>query len=613
MKRSIRLLGLAVVILGLGFGVTANFYQDHLETVDDERERARNALQQAGDLIAERTAEAVVTRDLAAIHRELEFLATVPIIQTVQIYDFAGNPLLEVQKTGRELSFSEASDSQLQSPQSGFHAQFPGLTHVTPIHLDRATIGWVEAAANRELTESRVSSSFWRFLLESFLVWCLLGLLVVIIFLQARFQHRLERRLRIDEVTGELSRHGFKQRCGNGQRQESGVLFLLDLKNLKSINDGHGITTGDRVLWKVAAALRAYVGPHADIARLSADDFAIVAPCSDWTSAEQLAGELIDAVRSADLSDIRDIGRIRAHAGISLIGPEDDLSQRLSEADMALCQAKQTSPSGFMRADDAFLDASRERGETVTERDIRRGLKQGEFAYFIQPLMDTYVNEIVGYEALIRWRVDGETLSPAVFLDRFKEAIKDPELYQCVVAMRRELSQRAARNGVGLLAYNIRLEDLPRLATSERFLNDFGADAGNGLQIMIEVSESGLPRSLGDDLSDLKSAWTRIHDERSVLALDDFGALESNLYRLRELDIDYVKIDKALISTVEADPKAQAIVRSIATLCRDLHIAVIAEGIEREAQARIIRTLGITLQQGFYHGRPQPADHYLNP
>ena len=614
---SLRALGrllFATLLLLIGLSVTNSFYQTHREQTEDARQHKRDTIAQTAGLIADRVAQAVALGDAAATRDDLMLISTVPELQEIEVFTFSGAGLIAAQHSADGITYREQFERPLSAVEPGFHrmAESRHLAFVQPVKLDRATVGWLRLTTDAAYANRVITQSFSRFLLETALVWVLLILVGTIAWLQTRLQSRLERRLKTDEITGELSRYGFKTDFADGRRRDHHALYLVDVQSLKAINDSHGVRAGDRVLAALTQSVRSLVPGVAAIARLGGDDFAILVPARRWPQVQEVGKQLMAAIGAIKLDEFADIGEVRASVGATLLAPDDNLSQRLSEADMALGHAKDPGVTDLVVADTAFLNESRQRGAFVTDREIRDGLRKGEFRYHIQPLVETTQGKTIGYEALIRWQKGDALRSPAFFLDKFKEVIRDPEMYRLVVAMRQQLSARAARNGVSLLAYNIRLEDLAKLPSAERFRVDFGANMGNHLRIMVEVSESGIPRTLRGDLSAFRDSWERIRGEDSVLALDDFGALESNLSRLRKLDIDYVKIDKALTNAVDVDPKSQAILRAIVQLADELGIIVIAEGIERRTQAEIISDLGITLQQGFYHGHPQPAEHYLD-
>lgn len=603
---------LVLLIVVLGFGVTGKFFLNYQAAIDNEAQAVRATLERNAKLLGERTGESVMSGDLPTVRRELRLLETMPRIGRVTVHDRAGDILLVARNTGYELEFIDTDQARPEALATGLHGQFPGLGYTSRIMFNERTVGTLTLFASQSRIHDTITSRFWQFMRESFLLWCALAVFAIYLIVQTRFETRLRQQSWTDPVTGELSRFGLNELYGDHYRFRHYALVLVDLYNMKAINAGHGIATGDRVLQIVARTMRATLGPRAAVARLDGDDFAILVPATQWSSVKQLGQSLKSAVHALRFDEIDDLDKVNLCGGAVILAPTDSLSQRLFEADLALRHAKHRDWKSVVCADAAFIANSQSAGAFVTDLQIRQGLRNHEFGYYIQPLVNVETGETLGYESLIRWTHEGEIRSPAIFLDRFREVIKDDALYPYVVAMRRALTERAMRNGVGVLSYNIGLEDLQRLEHPEQLSHDFGADIQHAPQVIIEVTERGLPQHLGDDLTGLKAAWDGLRGERTVLALDDFGALESNLYRLRELDIDYVKIDKMLISAVTDDFKSRAIVESIASLCGALNIQVVAEGIESETLCQTVQSLGIVIQQGFYLGRPQAPDYYLN-
>lgn len=604
-------LALLALIIALGFGVTGAFYANYRQAIDSETGALRATLERTAQLLGERIGESVLFENIPQIQRQLQLIETLPAVERVFVQDRNGERMLEARNRDYALEYGRLSRPAVDLTQPGFHGEFPNLGYTAPITLNARTVGTVSLFNNEKRLEQATSERFWQFMLESFLLWCVLGVFGSYLVIQTRFENRLRRQVQTDPVTGELSRYGLNDLYGDDERFRHHALLLIDLYDMKAINAGHGVPTGDRILQLIARTLRATLGPRAGIARLDGDDFAILVPATQWASVRQIGQSVATAVHSLRFDEIEDLDKVSICGGAVILEPSGCLSQRLSEADLAMRHAKTRAWKSIVCADEAFIAESQSAGAFVTDLEIRQGLRNGEFGYYLQPLINVTTGETIGFESLIRWTRGDQVRSPAVFLDRFREIIKDDDYYAYVTRMRRALTQRVAQSSAKVLSFNIGLEDLQNLEHPEQLAYDFGADCPGAPQIIIEVTERGLPQHLGDDLTGLRVAWEGLRSEQTVLALDDFGALESNLYRLRELDINYVKIDKALIMTVPEDAKSRAIVQSIAGLCKALDIEVVAEGIESEAQCRMVADLGIVIQQGFYLGRPQQPAYYL--
>ena len=604
------ILGLLLVI---GLGVTALLYRGHLEAAEAIRTDTRAAVAETAELIADRIPSAVLLGNHRSLREDLDLAQSTPAIQRLEVFRLDGAGLLAGTRTEDSFEYSEAFQGVIQQDAQGFEdtANKQRFSYVKSLEMGGRTIGWLRLVADANRPRPVIRESFQRFVVESAALWLLIGLIVSAGSSNLRMQNRLERRLRTDELTGELSRYGFKADYADGRREQAYGLFLLDIHNFKAINESHGSDFGDQILAAIPTAIRRRVTNVTDIARLDGDDFAVVAPASNWDEARATGGALLQAIGTLHKEQPSVMAPVRSAIGGVLLGRPDGLSQRLSEADRALEHAKASSSSEVVLADANFLSESQQQGDFITEKEIRKGLEKGQFRYYIQPIVDVQRNLTVGYEALIRWQTADELRSPAVFLDKFKEVVQDPDMYKHVVSLRQQLSARAAKNGVPMLCYNIRLEDIGRLPSAERLKVDFGGNVSDGPHVVIEISESGIPRHLGSDISWLGEAWKRISSPETMLALDDFGALESNLFRLLELDIDYLKVDKAMITAIDHDLRSRAILRGVASLCEELDIKVIAEGVEQQAQAEALSELGVSLQQGFYHGYPQPAEKYL--
>jgi diguanylate cyclase (GGDEF)-like protein/PAS domain S-box-containing protein len=378
---------------------------------------------------------------------------------------------------------------------------------------------------------------------------------------------------------------------------ESMAVMCLDLDNFKAVNDSLGHPIGDKLLQKVARRLCGHLGDGDTISRLGGDEFAILHPMSTLRDVESLARRLVGAG-----SEPVDVEGHEITTGISIgiaIAPQNGKTsdQLMKCADVALYQAKSQGRNTF-RFFEPSMDL-RLQARRALEIDLRRALSAGEFHLAYQPLINLSSNELVGFEALLRWNhPERGPVSPAEFIPVAEEIGLIIPLGQWVL---RQACTEAARWPGGLkVAVNlspVQFRGRGLLTTVTQTLAAAGLPPD---RLELEITEAVLleqnEANIGT-LHQLRALGTRI-------AMDDFGTGYSSLSYLRRFPFDKIKIDRSFVFDSIAGQQGEAIIRTIAELGSTLGIQTTAEGIETAEQLQIVRRAGCTEGQGYLIGRP---------
>jgi diguanylate cyclase (GGDEF)-like protein len=377
-----------------------------------------------------------------------------------------------------------------------------------------------------------------------------------------------------------------------------GVLFL-DLDRFKLVNDSLGHLMGDRLLVTFSRRLESCVRPGDMVARFGGDEFAIlidgiVGPHDTVTVADRIQRSLAEPI---------DRGGHEIYTSVSIgialstndVREGDDL---LRDADTAMYRAKSAGRARF-----EVFDAAMREQVTVfirTQNDLRRALEREELRVHYQPIVDLKTGVIVAMEALLRWEhPERGLLRPVDFLDVAEETGLIVPIGQWV--LRRACQNAAtwrAHSGQDRPAVCVNIA-APQLASADLPAIVRDALAGAALaanRLIVEVTESSLLDTASDAVArmeELKALGVRVH-------LDDFGTGYSSLSYLYRLPIDALKIDRSFVATMGVSEDAYAIVRAIVSLASNLHLGVIAEGIETEVQLARLRELGCEHGQGYY-------------
>lgn len=409
---------------------------------------------------------------------------------------------------------------------------------------------------------------------------------------------------RIDGLTGLSDRQWFRERLTAELRapeQENDVaVLMIDLDRFKAVNDSHGHPIGDALLQMVAERLRSVVRDGDLVCRLGGDEFAVIMPGAG--APEAMGLRLVDLLSRPYLVEGH-VAVIGASIGIA-VGPRDgaDTASLVRAADLALYQAKEDGRQ-TVRLFKQEMD-TRARARHALLDDLRRALALQQFEVHYQPQTNLGSRQLVGFEALVRWRHPELGLIPP---DRFIPLAEEMGLIVGIGewVLRKACLDAMSWPGQLSVAVNVsakQLEDpkrLPRVVEA--------ALAASGLpaqRLEVEITESALVRYEQQALQvlhTLRAAGVRV-------SMDDFGTGYSSLSQLRSFPFDKLKIDRSFVRDLSNSDEAVAVIRAIAALGASLGMTTTAEGVETHAQETTVRNDGCTDMQGYLVSRPVPAE-----
>ncbi|MFA9380065.1 MAG: putative bifunctional diguanylate cyclase/phosphodiesterase [Acetanaerobacterium sp.] len=412
-----------------------------------------------------------------------------------------------------------------------------------------------------------------------------------------------------DELTGMATKHMLSRRLREDIRAgriNSAAVIVLDLDNLKAINDTLDHYIGDKVITQIADVLLQRTGKNGLAVRLSNDEFAIYLPGSGTDEAVEFSHRLQDAIKAP-----MQIGKltlcVTASLGISMYPDHAQTDKALLRyADVAMQHAKTKGKDTVTVFHHSMFERIL-RHETVG-RAIRYGLEKGEFQVYYQPQYDPQTGTIVGFEALLRLNSSlVGNVSPSEFIPAAEESGHIHELGRWVFgeACKTAAEFRARGYVFGKMAINLSLVQLQR--------QSFADDINRVLRklelspdcIELEVTETQLVDYMGGGSMDVVKNMEALGLD---LALDDFGSGYSSLNQLRQLWISTLKIDKKFIDHITTDPKDYEIVKLVVNLAHCLQLCVVAEGVETASQLELVRQMGCDKVQGFYYSRAVPKE-----
>ena len=382
------------------------------------------------------------------------------------------------------------------------------------------------------------------------------------------------------------------------------ALLVLGLDGFQEINDMLGHASGDLVLRAVSERLTTTMAGTGTLARLSGDEFAIALSIDDLGESVSRFAERLSAAFDAPLLAGARQHRVKVTIGAAVFPAGGRTADELlSNSHLALSRAKATKRGGYM----LFEDSIRRELETrlTLETELALAAKRNEFELFYQPQLQLADNRLIGAEALIRWRHPVRGLvSPAEFMpvvntspisDRIAEWVLETA---CAQAAAWERSGQKLRIGVNLSPSQFQSGDLASSVAQ--------ALARTGLSptsLELEVTEDIL---LHDQQGALNT-FLKIQALGVRIVFDDFGTGFASLSYLKKFPLDGLKIDRSFVFGLLANPDDAAIVNSTIGLSKQLGLSVIAEGIENQATADFLVTMGCEEGQGYWFGRPMPA------
>lgn len=411
-----------------------------------------------------------------------------------------------------------------------------------------------------------------------------------------------------DALTGLANRHSFDEKLEEhiayaNRYEHVAALFHIDLVQFKYVNDAFGHEEGDQVIAEISQIIQSLLEETDVLGRLGGDEFGIILPIASHESAEVMANKLISAIDNHQFM----IDETSIHIGVAIgitMFPFEGLHSGglLAQADAALNHAKEGGGHQYR-----FFGEKEDHIESMQEKinmesQIRSALKEERFVLHMQPIVDMSTDEVSHYEALIRMVMDDELIAPDAFISTAERygLITQIDYWVTKRAIAIILEQRALGNDISI-AVNLSGYDVGELDFLHWIMDQLESAGDVANQLIFEITETAAVKHMaqaGYFISTLKSMGCRF-------ALDDFGVGFSSYRHLKQLDVDWVKIDGSFIRNIERSHSDQIFVRSTVDIAASFNIKTVAEYIETDATNEHLKMLGVGYGQGYYLGRPE--------
>lgn len=392
-----------------------------------------------------------------------------------------------------------------------------------------------------------------------------------------------------------------------------GALILLNVDRFKTLNEARGHAVGDMLLCSIADRLRTLVEADGMLARMSADEFAVLVKkeVGHPSDIDALVARLLDRIRvqlklPIQLGDDELIASGSIGIATFPVNVEDNAGDVFRRADTAMHRAKQNGGNQSILFEPSMASVAEQRFKI--ERELRMAIPNGELMLYLQSQVNA-AGVVVGAESLVRWQHPERGLvPPALFIPMAEETdlIVDVDVW-----VLRETCRLLARQDIYSLPIRVSVNISPRhfrqrsfVSSIKAILADTGADPTH---LTLEVTE-GL---VIDNIGEVITKMTELNLLGIHFSLDDFGTGYSSLSHLKRLPIQELKIDKTFVQDAPHDPDDAALVESVLAVAKHMQLNVVAEGVETQEQADFLNARAVVVHQGYLYSKPVPASQWI--
>ncbi|MCY1421920.1 putative signaling protein [compost metagenome] len=422
----------------------------------------------------------------------------------------------------------------------------------------------------------------------------------------------LQRLAEQDPLTGIANRQGFQTLLAARLAEHDGrgvALGHLDLDNFRHANDALGHQAGDRLILQVVARLRNELEAGDQLARLGSDEFALLIDTRrDSQRAERLAERITEAMAEPYWIDGESL-LIGCSLGVAHARAQGGADPLMWHAHIAMQQAKNTQGCTFHLFNEQINRHARSLADL--ESELRRALRRDELELHYQPRMNLADGQIVGLEALVRWRHNERgLLPPSEFVPLAEQSGLIVPLGYWVISRALRDMQALREQGLATLHMAVNLsfrqfQDSQLLATLSRLIAEHGVDAQ---WLEFELTETAVMRR--NDL--VKQTMDALGRLGVRFSLDDFGTGFSSFVHLNSLPITLLKVDRSFVGGMEQRDENRKLVHAMINLAHNLHLEVVAEGVETPEQLALLRSYGCDQVQGYLISKPLPLGQLVD-
>lgn len=388
------------------------------------------------------------------------------------------------------------------------------------------------------------------------------------------------------------------------EADENLALLFIDLDGFKKVNDTAGHAEGDELLQHAAQRLQEAIRPHDKVVRFGGDEFVVVLENIEHGIDAAHVAERVQHAFAQPFRLSQSAHAVGASIGIALFPTDgEDASVLLEKADIAMYSVKTKGKRGYQFYEAKFYDALRERADK--EAEIRRAIERDEFVMHYQPRVDIATGMASSFEALVRWQHPSKgLLEPHEFIALAEETGLIVELGELIIEKVCAQLSSWAKCGTRLLPVSVNVS--PRQFRSANIaavvLSALSRHHISPHLFEMEITES----SVMEEDSEITRTLALLQTHGIKILVDDFGTGYSSLSQLHRLNFDILKVDQTFTANLENSEEGKVLFTAIVTMAHALGMRVVAEGVEKLAQIKILKSLQCDEIQGFYISKPIP-------
>ncbi len=406
-----------------------------------------------------------------------------------------------------------------------------------------------------------------------------------------------------DELTGLLNKQAFYRRVRERIDADPDTRYMIvrwDMDNFKMLNDALGVETGDRLLRDIAQCMREACSKESIFARLEADHFVDFLPVAQ-SSADEIFSKVNEWFKNYKIDF-----KLTSRMGVYYIDdPDIDVSLMCDRAMLALRSIKGSFTNRIAYYDDKLR--SKLMDEQELQGEMAPALANGQFKVYFQPQYNYDGGEMIGAEALVRWEHPKRgMLSPAIFVPLFERNGFITSLDEFVWEESCKYLKKWIKKGIPSISVNISRIDIYNTQLCEKIealVKKYDIPAS---RLHLEITETAYMQNPEQLIEIVK----RLRAMGFMVEMDDFGAGYSSLTTLKNVPVDVLKLDMKFLATSPNDVRGGNLLSSVIRMAHWLKLPVIAEGVETKTQADYLKSLNCFYMQGYYFGRPMPADQF---
>ncbi|MDD2789077.1 MAG: EAL domain-containing protein [Sulfurimonas sp.] len=425
-------------------------------------------------------------------------------------------------------------------------------------------------------------------------------------------QEHIDNLAHFDQLTGLANRILFGEHAKyllehSKRTQTSVAIMFLDLDHFKDINDSLGHSIGDEVLKQTAQRLKNALRSEDMVSRLGGDEFILIFPDTDITQAINIATKIIEAVSGVNLIEEYEL-TLTPSIGIAIY-PNDgmDLETLLKNADTAMYRVKEEGRNGYSFFTQQMQENLSRNLDIVN--GLRYALERDEFELYYQPQLSVDGKNIIGAEALLRWKhpLFG-MVSPGEFIPIAEESGQIIKIGDWVLKTAIKQMKKWQDEGLQdmIVAVNLSAVQFKQANFSEHILEILQSVGLAHEYLELELTEAVTM----NDPKAVISVMDKLHEQNIRMSIDDFGTGYSSLSYLKKFKIYKLKIDQSFIRDIHSDQDDRAIVTTIIHMAKSLGIQTIAEGVETLEQLEFLRANGCNEIQGYYYSKPLTSSDF---